>query len=191
MPARRRSEHGAQPIRYAGGLREDLRLHRRPRLPRKDAGVSFPRSWLWTQCNDFDADCGVMLARRPTFPSSAAASAGSSAIVQALGREYRFATYNGARLKTALCGEREAILEVACGLLALKLNVIHPAGRALLAPKNGRMDRMIREAPACKMILRLSSHGQTVLHTESEHAGFEFVEAEKTVRRPLHRGLKA
>ena len=156
----------------------------------KDAGVSFPRSWLWTQCNDFDADCSVMLASADV-PFLGGSFRGLICVVQALGREYRFATYNGARLKTALCGEREAILEVARGPLALKLNVIHPAGRALLAPKNGRMDRMIREAPACKMILRLSSHGQTVLHTEGEHAGFEFVEAEKTVRRPLHRGLKA
>lgn len=60
----------------------------------KDSGISFPRWYLWVQCNDFSAPCSVMLsvAAVPLGPIS---FRGCICALLYRGRTYRFATYRG------------------------------------------------------------------------------------------------
>lgn len=63
----------------------------------KDSGISFPRWYLWVQCNDFSAPCSVMLsvAAVPLGPIS---FRGCICALLYRGRTYRFATYQGVRI---------------------------------------------------------------------------------------------
>ena len=65
----------------------------------KDSGTSFPSSYQWLQCNDFAEPCSIM-ASIAHIPFCGSSFTGFICAIVREGREYRFATYNGARILT-------------------------------------------------------------------------------------------
>ena len=137
----------------------------------KDRGISFPRWYLWVQCNDFSAPCSVMLsvAAVPLGPIS---FRGCICALLYRGRTYRFATYRGVRILRF--SPRRVCLAQGRRLLDLTL-APRDAGHPLRAPQNGRMSGCIRESCAARMRLRLREDGKTVLDLGSARAAYEFV----------------
>lgn len=138
-----------------------------------DAGRSFPDSWLWAQCNGFDADCRMMLAAAE-IPMPGFRFQGLIGAVITGGREYRIATYNGGRLMLARHRDTESEVVAAKGRLQLSLRVSHPQGLPLLAPESGVMSRPMRESPACRMHLLLRDGERTIVEATGVNAGFEW-----------------
>lgn len=65
-----------------------------------ESGTSFPSSYQWLQCNDFDEPCSIM-ASIAHIPFCGSSFTGFICAIVRDGREYRFATYNGARILAA------------------------------------------------------------------------------------------
>lgn len=136
----------------------------------KDWGRSFPSSYIWAQCNDLGDDIAVM-ASAADIPFLGARFGGCIAIVEQGGRQYRFATYHGARIRRF--HPQALILEQ--GSHRLEIHPLEQAPVALRAPLTGRMTRTIREHPACRVRFRYSIEGWTIFDRVGTHAGFEYV----------------
>lgn len=141
----------------------------------KDCGRSFPRSYLWVQCNDFagvSAPLSVMAALAH-IPFLGFSFTGCLAVVMLGGREYRFATYRGVRIEDYT--PRHVLLRQ--GQLTLELDSEPLAfGRELRAPSRGRMVGRIRESCDARLRVRLTDCGSLLLDAFSSRATYESVE---------------
>lgn len=132
-----------------------------------DRGTSFPREYLWTQ--GFFPGGSLMLAAA-RVPLGPAAITGVIALVRWQQKEYRLATYRGARAVTIQNGG----IVVRQGRWELRARRLAPGGTALRAPVTGRMHRTIHEQAACPARYSLRCGGHTVLDVTVPDASFEY-----------------
>lgn len=132
-----------------------------------DRGHSFPREYAWTQCF-FDG--GSLMLSMADIPLGRFHFTGIIGIIRLHGREYRIATYLGARAVKINNGE----LIVRQGNKQFTATLLETASRPLYAPVNGAMTRTIRESPACRAAYRFTQNGRTLLSFESSAASFEY-----------------
>ena len=138
-----------------------------------DRGRSFPSAYLWAQCAwGGPADSGLMLAVA-SVPFAAGRFTSCICAVRHEGREYRLATYRGARV------ERWSAAGAVVRQGKYRLSVELPEGRGhpLRAPAEGVMGRTIHESLRASLRCRLWA-GETLLldHTDP-WASFEYAEA--------------
>lgn len=131
-----------------------------------DRGRSFPAGYLWTQCLFEGGSLVLAVADVPLGP---AAFRGVIALVRLNGREWRLASYLGARV-TALGGGAT----VRQGSLCLTARRLGGPGRALRAPAAGAMERTVRENLACPAFYRLTKGIRVLLELAAENASFEY-----------------
>lgn len=132
-----------------------------------DRGRSFPRRYAWTQCF---LDGGSLMLSAADIPLGPIRFTGIIAAVWLGGREYRLATYLGARLIKCAGGE----LVIRQGDMTLTAALLDKSGPALRAPDNGAMTRLIRENAACRARYELVKGGRKLLSEEAENAAFEY-----------------
>ncbi len=139
----------------------------------KDSGTSFPRSYIWLQCNDFAQPCSIMvsIAHIPLYGIN---FTGCICAILYKGHEYRLATYRCVRIHKA--DSRQICLSQ--GKLLLKITIKSPNNKhPLRAPISGQMSGTIRESTNTYVHVRLWDHGMPVIDLYSAHAAFEFVPA--------------
>lgn len=136
-----------------------------------DSGTSFPRSYAWIQCNDFQGKTCVM-ASVADIPFAGLRFRGCICVVYIHGVEYRLATYLG--VKILLCNENQIVLKQ--GTLRLEIEIDAGAGHRLVAPKAGEMVREIRERIVCGARFRFMKDGEVLLDQRTDKASFEYVE---------------
>ena len=132
-----------------------------------DRGRSFPQRYLWTQCH-FGAD--ALMLSVADIPIGPMRFTGIIGVVFLRGREYRLATYLGARI-TRLGG---GAVEVRQGPYTLVARLIGKTAHPLYAPSGGEMNRIIRESAVCHAAYRFSRDGAVLLEGESHRAAFEY-----------------
>ena len=86
------------------------------------------------------------------------------------GKEYRIATYLGARVVQM----KNKMVRVIQGNLELEAQLLEESGRVLKAPAKGDMVRTIHESASCKAFYRFRIGGHTVFAFETDRASFEF-----------------
>ncbi|MCL2070845.1 MAG: hypothetical protein FWH07_01250 [Oscillospiraceae bacterium] len=134
-----------------------------------DCGCSFPKSYLWMQCN-FKKNCSVSLSVAD-IPFMGFNFRGCICVVYYKGKEYRLATYCG--VKVLLCNPRQVILQQ--GEYLLIADISADEGQRLAAPQNGKMSRAIRECIACPVRLRFYKAEKLVFDESSAMGSFEWV----------------
>lgn len=88
------------------------------------------------------------------------------------GKEYRIATYLGARVRHI--GDNKVI--VCQGDYELTAKLIKKNAQPLYAPTNGTMDRVIHESASCLAYYKFSCKGKLLCEFTSDRASFEFEE---------------
>lgn len=132
-----------------------------------DRGRSFPRVYAWTQC------CfpgGSLMLSVAEIPLGGVRFTGIVGFVFWRGREYRLATYLGARAVFI----QDGVVRVAQGGLELEARMLCPAERPLKAPAKGAMARTIHESAACRAAYRFRAEGRMLLSFSTEQASFEY-----------------
>lgn len=143
----------------------------------KDSGRSFPKAYMWTQCNfQYRGDHSIVAAVA-RVPIGKFGFTGVICEVYYRGISYRMATYKGARVKAysehkvviyqgrrSLCIERMEGQGETCG-----------KNHKLLAPFEGQMSEEIQESPACKMRYTFYDKGQKCFDIVSEQGSYENV----------------
>lgn len=137
----------------------------------KDSGTSFPRSYLWLQCNDFPEPLSVMLSIAH-IPFGAVSFTGCICALTYRGREYRLATYHGVRIHAS--GPEQVRLSQGKLLLEIDAMPSH-GGHELRAPVRGKMSGVIRESTNAQLHVRLWESGRLVVDQSSPYAAYEFV----------------
>lgn len=132
-----------------------------------DRGYSFPKHYLWTQCSFPEGSIIVSVA---DVPICGVHFNGVISAIHYLGKEYRIATYLGARVEKLRDGE----IVIRQGNKRLTVKCLERRSHPLAAPTTGGMSRTIHESAACRVSYRLCENDKTVLDFESNRAAFEF-----------------
>lgn len=132
-----------------------------------DRGRSFPREYVWTQCIFPGGSLMLSVAR---IPMAGFCFQGVIGVVLLDGREYRLATYLGAKA----AGIRNGLVRVTQGIMELEAELLEDTGKALRAPTEGAMARTIHENAACRARYRFLQNGRTLLAFETDRASFEY-----------------
>ena len=132
-----------------------------------DQGRSFPKEYLWTQCC-FSG--GSLMLSVADIPMAGIHFTGIIGIILWQGKEYRIATYLGARVVQM----KNKMVRVIQGNLELEAQLLEESGRVLKAPAKGDMVRTIHESASCKAFYRFRIGGHTVFAFETDRASFEF-----------------
>jgi hypothetical protein len=132
-----------------------------------DRGSSFPKSYLWTQC------CfpqGSVMLSVADIPFCGLHFTGIISAIHYEGREYRLATYLGARLEKL--GDGEAAIRQ--GRKNLTVRRLEDKCYPLAAPEKGAMTRIIRESAACSVYCYFRDGERTIFEFTSHRAAFEY-----------------
>lgn len=135
-----------------------------------DRGRSFPGRYLWTQCVWDEAErCSLMLAAA-TIPLPVGGFTGCICFVFHCGREYRLATYRGAKIKE--CFPSSAV--ICQRKYRLEAKLLHERRQALRAPVEGRMERTIHESLSAKVRYRFWCGKELLFEHTDGNASFEY-----------------
>lgn len=132
-----------------------------------DCGVSFPKEYIWTQCN---FDNGSLMLSVADIPLFGIHFTGIIGVVMLNGKEHRIATYLGAKLKYL----KENFVAVKQGDYLLTAKLIKKRAYPLLAPNCGKMSRTIHESASCTASYTFLYKGKKLLDFVSNRASFEF-----------------
>ena len=132
-----------------------------------DRGYSFPKVYSWTNCI---FDNGSIMLSVADIPFGLIHFYGIIGFVYLNNKEYRIATYTGAKLIKAK--NKEVIVKNSKYTLLCKL--VEENSHPLAAPQNGEMVRTIRENLTCKTQYIFKEKDVTLLSIISDKASFEF-----------------
>lgn len=136
----------------------------------KDSGTSFPKSYIWVQCNDFKEECSVSLSIAE-IPFLGSHFTGCICAIYFKGKEYRLTTYCGVRI--IKCSRDKIILKQ--GRHILVVNIFGQDGQKLMAPQCGEMNRVINECASCNARFRFYENLILLFDLKSNGASFEYV----------------
>lgn len=132
-----------------------------------DCGTSFPKRYVWTQCNFSN---GSLMLSAADIPMFGLGFTGIIGIVMLNGKEYRIATYLGAKLKHI----GNNTITVSQGGYELTARPITKNSHPLSAPINGKMSRTIHESASCTAYYKFSYKDTVLCEFTSDRASFEF-----------------
>lgn len=132
-----------------------------------DCGTSFPKRYIWTQCNFAN---GSLMQSVADIPIAGFSFTGIIGIVMLNGKEYRIATYLGARLTHI----GKNTITVSQDGYELTARLIKKNSHPLSAPVNGEMSRTIHESASCTAYYNFSYRGTVLFEFTSNRASFEF-----------------
>ena len=132
-----------------------------------DRGASFPKEYLWTQCHFSEGSIMLSVADVPMLGRN---FTGIIGVVFWQRKEYRFATYLGAKV-IHLCNGMVRIVQ---GDMELEVRLLEQEGKILKAPANGDMIRNIRESLNCRVYYRFRQKGASYFAFETDRAAFEY-----------------
>lgn len=132
-----------------------------------DYGRSFPKEYIWTQCCFPE---GSLMLAVADIPVARMHFTGVICVVLWQGKEYRIATYLGAKV-IEIENKRVWIRQ---GKLELEAQLIKTANHPLNAPVQGEMERTIHESAACQAFYRFRKAGRTLFAFETDKSSFEY-----------------
>lgn len=132
-----------------------------------DRGRSFPKEYIWTQCLFSD---GALMLSVADIPMAGIHFTGIIGAVLWRGKEYRIATYLGARVVQI----QNKTVRVIQGSLELDVRLLEASARPLKAPTKGNMVRTIHESASCRAFYHFRKKGRTIFAFETDRASFEF-----------------
>ncbi len=111
----------------------------------KDWGRSFPKKYIWLQCNNFKSDSSLFLSIAD-IPFIGLEFSGFIGIFHDGVNEYRFGSYYGGGFRVVSLTETIVEIELWKGHIRLFIKVTSVGADKLIAPVDGRMSLVIKEA---------------------------------------------
>jgi hypothetical protein len=147
-----------------------------------DSGCSFPKDYLWLQCNRFEKSNASLMVSIAHIPYLGLSFQGCICVIHYQGKEYRFATYLGTRV---ICASPSAIV-LSQGKYRLKVYLTEQEqvkqedkglkfSHNLLAPSRGSMNRYIKEEHLLQGRFLLYKKGKLKFDLFSNYVSYEYV----------------
>lgn len=138
----------------------------------KDWGNSFPKSWIWCQCNTFDHETALsVFVSVAHIPWRQHFFIGFLGAILINGKIEVFATYTGAKRITTL-DEESVVVSFTKGAKYLKVKALHAPGADLRSPIEGAMRGKVNESIGATVELQYSD-GHTTINSRGVYAGLE------------------
>lgn len=132
-----------------------------------DRGHSFPKKYIWIQCCSQNNSLMLSVA---DIPFLGIHFTGIIGVLLLNGKEYRTATYLGARIMQI----SENTVTVKQGGFEFTAKLMKKKAQPLAAPTNGNMCRTIHESASCEAYYRFSYKGNILCEFTTDKASFEF-----------------
>ncbi len=142
----------------------------------KNWGKDFPKKHLWIQSNHFDKDIKSLTCAVADVPTPIGSMLGFFCIlVLNNDKEYRFATYNGAKLSVLSVNGNDIYIEITARNKRLRITADGKEGVQLDAPESGDMVKKLTENLGSNVIVELSDENtDTIIASGTgEMAGVE------------------
>ncbi len=141
----------------------------------KDWGRSFPRAYVWLQSNHFEDQQTSFMFSYADIPFMGFYFKGLIANLYVQGKEYRFATYNHAKVLREEIEPKHVHYIVKKGAYRIDIHAISHTEIALASPKDGAMINQIKEGLSGEITLKLYRKGQLLYEDTGHHAGIEIM----------------
>lgn len=142
----------------------------------KDWGRSFPDKYLWVQSNHFSRKKTSICCSIAKLPILNMTIQGFFCNITHLGKEYRFATYNGGKIKRFIVNNNRYEIHIFHRSNKLILNGDMSLGQSLVAPSHGKMSYTIKEGLTGRLHMKLiDRRGNVIIDETSDHCGIEIV----------------
>lgn len=145
----------------------------------KDWGCAFPENWVWMQCGNAEASLMMAVA---SIPLGIVHFSGLICVLRIQEKQYRFATYNGARMLGLYEKSGLVTAEVGRGRHRLRVTARSEQFGSLKAPVKTGMDRVIRESIDTVCDITLYRDEQMLYSGHFEHGGLEMHGTEKLIK---------
>ncbi len=132
-----------------------------------DRGRSFPKKYIWTQCY---FDNNSLMLSVADIPFLGIHFTGIIGVLLLDGKEYRIATYLGAKIKQV----DKNTVTVKQGSFEFTAKLLKKNAQPLAAPTNGDMCRTIHESASCQAYYRFSHKDRVLCEFITDKASFEF-----------------
>ncbi|MGH4117764.1 tocopherol cyclase family protein [Clostridium sp.] len=142
----------------------------------KDWGTSFPKKYIWIQCNNFKKKGTSIFCSIAHIPFMGKSFLGYISNLVINGMESRFATYNSSQLKIESITNEKIflLLENSKEKLIIEANLKDPG--ELIAPHQGKMQKKIKEEVLGEVKISLyNKQNKTIYEDTSCMAGIEIV----------------
>ncbi|MDO5519312.1 MAG: tocopherol cyclase family protein [bacterium] len=136
-----------------------------------DHGRSFPKNYIWSQCNQFTEPFTSIMVAVADVLIHKVMFQGTIAVILYKGIEYRFATYLNVKVK--VCTKNKIVL-TQNGMI-LKVHLCKNNHVKLMAPKNGSMARTIHENVNSKVHYYFEVNHRVLLDEICDVASYESV----------------
>lgn len=132
-----------------------------------DRGYSFPKNYIWTQCN---FDNNSLMLSVADIPLLGTKFTGTIGVVLFNGKQYRIATYLGAKVEYV----KNNTVIVRQGNSTIIAKLIKNSPQALYAPVNGSMTRTINESAQCTVFYCFMLNNKKIFEFQTNQAAFEY-----------------
>ncbi|TYB95190.1 MAG: hypothetical protein FXF54_04800 [Kosmotoga sp.] len=141
----------------------------------KDWGKSFPSAWIWLQSNHFEIDRSSIMVSVATIPWMGRSFTGFIVGVLSAGKLYRFATYNGSKLRELQILDDRVLLVFDRKGYTLKVEAFRTDGGELKSPVMGNMEGRINETLSARVNVSLTYKSEMIFCGTGTNAGLEVV----------------
>ncbi|WP_105617612.1 tocopherol cyclase family protein [Vallitalea okinawensis] len=110
-----------------------------------DSGTSFPKDYVWLQCNTFNTNDIKFMCSFAHIPFLITSFNGLICVLNINGKEHRFATYNGSHVERYLINSSKVYMIIRKKHYRLVIKAHLKNGRSLISPQLGTMNRPVIE----------------------------------------------
>ena len=149
----------------------------------KDWGESFPNAWIWLQGNmSVKSPKSSFMCSVASIPLGIFSFTGFIGIIDTGERQYRFATYNSAKIACIRKTDKGVQLLIKRKNQSLKINAYSESFDKLIAPTRNGMDRQLYESVSGEIEVELILDDRTIFEAHYTGCGIEVSEIGDLVR---------
>lgn len=141
----------------------------------KDWGTSFPSSYIWCQTNEFLAFPANFMLSIAKIPLGKFIFTGIISDISFENKEYKFATYYGAKLRKYDVNNDSISIEIRQGNKILSVSSLQENSNFLLAPSKGKMNKEILESISSKIDIQIKKNDKIIFSNSGFNSGLEIV----------------
>ena len=141
----------------------------------KDWGISFPKSYIWCQGNNFKKSNASFMLSIADVPFKMFKFRGVICVLMIGDKEYKFTTYNNSRLVEYGVNDNSLNITLKKGDWHINLKSSFDKGQKLSAPVKGKMEKNIFESIASNIKITLKQGDNIIFSDTSTNCGLEIV----------------
>jgi len=141
----------------------------------KDWGISFPKTYIWCQGNNFQKSNASFMLSIADVPFKMFKFRGVICVLAVGNKEYKFTTYNNTRLVECEINDNLLNITLKKGDMNINLKSTFDKGQKLSAPVKGKMEKDIFESITSTITVTLKERDNIIFSDTSTNCGLEIV----------------